>query len=305
MKKLLLFLSIALPLVVNSQELGNGVTDVDGNKYTTVKIGIQEWTQQNLNVSHYRNGDPITEASSANELYYMTTGGWIYYNKETSNGVIYGKLYNWNAVNDPRGLAPEGYHIPTEVEINNLFTFLGGANVAGGKLKEEGTSHWLIPNNGATNESGFTALPGGACTDIFSYLGKSGHWWTSTEFDNTNSVAYGLQNDLSYSYSGNDIKGIGRSIRCISNTAVLANNNFNKQLIKLYPNPSKSQLYIILPSEFNYADYKINNIEGKLLKTGNLNDVNSSINVSELQSGIYFICISKDNYFQTLKFIKK
>ena len=127
-----------------------------------VQIGTQIWMTKNLNVSRYRNGDPIPHVTIRSQWQYLTTGAWCNLHGNQAIGSIFGKLYNGNAVNDPRGLAPVGYHIPSRGEWEVLINFLGGASVAGGKMKA--TTLWNYPNVGATNSSGFTALPAGILT---------------------------------------------------------------------------------------------------------------------------------------------
>ncbi len=163
MKKALLFLVI-FSICISCKK--DNSTDPDNNNYGTVTIGTQVWMTRNLDVDHYRNGDPIPEVKSASLWKSLTTGAWCYFKNDKDSGVTYGKLYNWYAVNDPRGLAPVGWHIPSDAEWSTLSAYLGGDSIAGGKLKESGTSHWNIPNTGATNVSGFSALPGGW---LFSY----------------------------------------------------------------------------------------------------------------------------------------
>jgi uncharacterized protein (TIGR02145 family) len=154
------------------------------NEFETVKIGKQEWTIKNLNVSKYRNGDIIPEVKDPIEWASLTIGAWCYYNNDPKNGSIYGKLYNGFAVNDPRGLAPEGYHIPTEAEWEELIDFLGGGIIAAGKLKST-KNLWSSPNRNATNQSRFTALPGGHRTEdcdnlnsFFENIKLIGYWAT-------------------------------------------------------------------------------------------------------------------------------
>jgi uncharacterized protein (TIGR02145 family) len=195
----------------------NVVFDIDGNGYETVIICSQIWTASNLNVSKYRNGDVIPQVTDPNAWGLLTTGAWCYYNDETVNEAVYGKLYNWYAVNDPRGLAPEGYHIPTDAEWTTLTTCLGGNTVAGGAMKETGTTHWQSPNTGAANSSGFTGLPGGYHDRFGSFynVGGVGYWWSSTEFDTT----YAWYWYLSYDYGGVTRTGAnkpdGFSVRCL------------------------------------------------------------------------------------------
>ncbi len=139
------------------------ITDGDGNIYTTVTIGTQVWLNENLKTTRYRNGDIIGTTSPAtldirgeSEPKYQ----WVY-NGDEDNAATYGRLYTWYVITDSRGLCPAGWHIPSNTEWGILDSFLGGGNLSGGKLKEAGTSHWLSPNIGADNSTGFTALPGG------------------------------------------------------------------------------------------------------------------------------------------------
>lgn len=174
-------LILVFSLVVNKSF--SQVTDYDGNTYKTVVIGKQEWTAENLNVSHYRNGDVIPQVTNKEEWSKLTTGAWCYYSNNSENGKTYGKLYNWYAVNDKRGLAPEGWHIPSDAEWTELTDYLGGEEVAGGKLKA--TSLWKSPNKGGTNSSGFAAFPGGLRHDYgrFSYVGSNGYFWSTSVYD--------------------------------------------------------------------------------------------------------------------------
>ncbi len=187
-----------------------------------VQICNQVWMGCNLDVDTYRNGDPIPEVTDATAWSKLTTGAWCYNNNDPANGAIYGKLYNWYAVNDPRGLAPDGWHIPSDAEWTELTNCLGGVAVAGGKLKSTGTKEggdglWLSPNTGATNSSGFSALPGGYryYNGGFNNLRYNGIWWSATENDET--YAWGRILDyINASISRYDIdKVLGFSVRCV------------------------------------------------------------------------------------------
>ncbi len=147
--------------MLSAQAPGNGVTDIDGNYYPSVIIGTQEWLAANLKVTHYNNGESITHKTDSLNWDDGTDGAWCYYNNDILNNTEYGKLYNWFAVNDSRGLCPGGWKIPSDSAWDILVNFLGGSWAAGGKIKEAGSSHWNAPNDGATNMSGLTALPGG------------------------------------------------------------------------------------------------------------------------------------------------
>ncbi len=152
------------------------VTDVDGNVYNTVNIGSQVWMVENLRTTRYRNGDPILVA--ADNWSSQKTGALCYYNNIPQDVATYGCIYNWWAVTDQRKVAPEGWEVATDADWQTLIDYLGGENVAGGKLKEVGTAHWSGPNKAATNESGFTALPAGGRYDNgkFAMKGLFGLW---------------------------------------------------------------------------------------------------------------------------------
>ena len=153
--------------------------DIDGNAYKTVKIGNQVWMAENLKVTHYRNGDPIISSLLGSEWKSQTEGAYNYLS-DTTYFADYGLFYNGYAVMDPRNIAPEGWHIPSLAEWTTLVDYLGGETDCYLKLKETGTTHWLT-NEGATNESGFTALPGGYIFEdgYGSEMGESGTWWTT------------------------------------------------------------------------------------------------------------------------------
>jgi uncharacterized protein (TIGR02145 family) len=195
-----------------------GVTDVDGNSYQTVQIGTQCWTQSNLTVSKYRNGDNIpniTDNTQWSQTNTSNTGAWCNYNNDANNGTTYGKLYNWYAVTDSRVLCPTGWHVPTDAEWSNLENHLGGSTVAGGAMKS--TTGWTAPNTGATNSSGFTGLPGGYRGDggDFFYLGTSSDWWSSS----VSSYGTPFYMLLYYNAAGifwySTAPKVGFSIRCV------------------------------------------------------------------------------------------
>ena len=136
------------------------ITDIDGNVYDTVVIGSQEWTVQNLKTTKLNDGTAIPEVTDNSAWAALTTPGRCAYNNDPANRTIYGELYNWYAVGIGN-LAPAGWRVPTDADWTTLTTYLGGLTVAGGKLKESGTTHWHSPNTSGTNEVGFSALPGG------------------------------------------------------------------------------------------------------------------------------------------------
>lgn len=190
-----------------------------GYAQDAVTIGTQTWMKKNLDVSKYRNGDVIPEVTDPSAWANLTTGAWCYYENKTKNGTNYGKLYNWYAVNDPRGLAPKGWHIPNEEEWTLLTNQLGGEDSAGGKMKETGSTHWKSPNTAATNSSGWEGLPGGYRNDKgpFYDLGGSGKWWSSTEGGYYSYYAWVRQLSFPYGFIGRYAfkKRFGFSVRCI------------------------------------------------------------------------------------------
>ena len=195
----------------------NTVTDYDGNVYNIITIGTQVWMVENLKVTHYRNGDPIPNISDSADWANLITGAFCNYDNSFSNSTTYGKLYNWYAVVDSRNLAPTGWHIPTDTELTTLTTFLGGETVAGGKLKETGTSHWQTPNTGATNVCGFTALPGGcrSFNGLFGAIGSYGYWWSSTVSSTMYAWGRSMVYDYSFVSSSSYSKNSGVSVRCV------------------------------------------------------------------------------------------
>jgi len=184
----------------------------------TAIIGTQTWTTKNLDVATYRNGDAIPQVQDGIAWSNLTTGAWCYYENNTAIGTTYGKLYNWYAVNDPRGLAPTGYHIPQDAEWTTLTYYLGGETGAGKKMKS--TAGWDNNGNG-NNTSGFTGLPGGyrhSSGDFSPYpfsVGAIGYWWSSSEMYTINAWARILFNN-SGDVSRNEYdKQSGYSVRCL------------------------------------------------------------------------------------------
>jgi uncharacterized protein (TIGR02145 family) len=198
------------------------VTDIDGNTYNTVQIGTQCWTQSNLKVSKFRNGDSIPTGLSNVDWQNTTSGAYAVYNNDPVNDGLYGKLYNHYAVTDSRGLCPTGWHVPSDGEWTILENHLGGAGVAGGALKSTALlpapGGWNPPNAGATNSSGFTAPPGGLRLSNGDFVGLTylGFWWSSTVSSAFNS----WYRDLAFHSSSigrninHSLRTHGLSLRC-------------------------------------------------------------------------------------------
>jgi uncharacterized protein (TIGR02145 family) len=237
--------AVPLTLTGGTQSMGNvpvcngggggtgTVTDNNGNTYATIQIGTQEWMQENLRTTKYRNGDVITTGLNNTQWQNTTAGAWAYYNDSAQYNNPYGKLYNWYAVADSRGLCPTGWHVPTDSEWNVLVKYLdpqadtsqfsnGQSPFAGGLMKsvgdlQSGTGLWQAPNTGATNSSGFSGLPGGYRYDDGGYfsIGSSGIWWSASEYSPTYAwYRYLYYNGGNVYRYGND-KQDGFSVRCL------------------------------------------------------------------------------------------
>ncbi len=197
---------------------GFTVTDFDGNIYHTVQIGTQIWMAENLRVTHYRNGCEIAEVENDSVWSVLRTGALCWYdNDSAAYKQIYGALYNFYAVNDDRGLCPEGWHVATEAEWLELESFLGGRSVAGGKLKDTTAGLWNGSNPGATDESGFCGVPAGGRGRVGG-SGEGGNyatWWSSTAYDSLFAWHFGLSGGNASIRSNPGHNNSGFSVRCV------------------------------------------------------------------------------------------
>jgi uncharacterized protein (TIGR02145 family) len=190
-----------------------------------VTIGTQVWLVENLKTTKFNDGNQITNGTDNTAWSSLTTAVYCWYNNDISSKTPYGALYNYNAVASGK-LCPDGWHVPSNTDINTLISFLGGEGVAGGKLKESGTAHWQAPNSGATNDYGFTALPGGKRESVvvggtgggFGSIGQIGWYWAIDKSDPGTVWRYlfNLSTSLTLSPSTNDeAKTMGCAVRCI------------------------------------------------------------------------------------------
>jgi len=227
---------------------------------------------ENLNVSTYRNGDTIPQVQDPKTWSSLTTGAWCYYGGKAETGAKYGKLYNWYAINDPRGLAPEGWHIPSDAEWTTLTASLGGKIESSGKIKS--VRGWSQGGNGS-NESGFNALPGGtrSINEAFSFVGDYGYWWTSSSFDGYSAWNRFLAYNNNYIGRSTGWKQFGNSVRCIKDeneTGVLT----STQKIDSSANPG-------------FANEKTAPAENKIpsMKIGEQVWMTQNLDVSKFQNG--------------------
>ena len=195
------------------------VQDQSGNFYNTVAIGTQVWFRENLRTKKYRSGAliPVKTNTDTSTL----VGQMYYYNNDSlTNYSIYGALYNWQATQNSDSLCPVGWHVPTDAEWTTLTTYLGGESVAGGKMKVTGTTYWNSSNTGATNETGFSALPGGYRDNAggFSDINVNGVFWSATEYNDTNAwFRYISFNSGNMTRANFFNKSVGVSVRCLKN----------------------------------------------------------------------------------------
>lgn len=198
------------------------VTDSDGNVYSVVTLGTQIWLGENLKTTKLNDGTDIQNISAGMDWAYASSAAYCWYDNNASEyKSTYGAIYNWLAVNTGK-LCPAGWHVPTSEEFETMVTYLGGDMVAGGKLKEAGTVHWKTPNLGATNSSGFTALPAGgryntySAAGVFTDLNYYTYMWSATSsMSNANAYSYDMAYNMNIVNKGEYSKTDGESVRCI------------------------------------------------------------------------------------------
>jgi uncharacterized protein (TIGR02145 family) len=301
MKIILLIAGLAFLTFKNQAQT---VTDIDGNIYNSVTIGTQAWMKENLKVTHYRDGTLIPNVTSATLWISLSTGARCYYNNDSVvNAPVYGALYNLFAVDDSRNICPIGWHVPSDGEWNIMEKYLDntvdttatgyvGTDI-GGKLKETGTTHWTSPNTGATNNSGFGALPGGTRSNdgAYYYVGDYGYGWSAMAYDATNAWYRYLCYDNSQ--VGRDYNSMvnGFSIRCVRDIATQINEIKNKFEIEIYPNPATDRVFINI-TERQDIKMQVYNIFGECALQLEMNNGTNDIDVSSLSKGIYVIQIT-------------
>jgi len=212
-------LLLLITVMTSVSELRAAEKNIAGHTISSVSIDGQVWMQENLDVSSYRNGDKIRYAATNQDWLDAAAkgeGAWSYYKNDAASNGKYGRLYNWYAVHDPRGLAPSGWHIPTSQELNKLATALGGIPVGGGKLKSTGSSLEISSNFAADNSNRFSALPGGmrGTGGDFIFMGDNAFFWSSSE--STSLISwYSVVGHLPIVVQGTEHNADGMSVRCI------------------------------------------------------------------------------------------
>lgn len=279
------------------------VTDIDGNVYNTVTIDNQIWMKENLKTTRYNDGTAIPFVNSASIVH--TPAYFWYNNDEAAYKAIYGALYNGGAVVSYRyKLCPVGWHVPSDEEWTKLSSYLRGDSIAGKKLKEVGTVHWAIPND-ATNESGFTALPGGhrTYTGDFSDVGKKAYFWSSS--GGSRAFIRELHNDASemFRITSADWES-GFCVRCLADTLASSVTDIkDSEEISIFPNPANSVVYIKNIKSLNLL-VSVLDLQGKELLSKQI-DSDSSIDISNLNKGIYIFKCINEKMVLTHKIIKE
>jgi uncharacterized protein (TIGR02145 family) len=267
------------------------VSDVDSNTYNIVTIGTQIWMKENLKTTKYNDGTAIPNIKGATEWYNTNSGYSWYDNDAATYKNTYGALYNWYTVH-PGKLCPTGWHVPDTAEWTTLINYLEGEAVAGGKLKESGTTHWENPNT-ADNSSYFTALPGGwhdHADPLFRGIGINGKWWSSMESSDLSAYYINLySNDIGI-YLGSDfVKTDALSIRCLKDSNSSSINNLDNHMdFFFYPNPANDRLYLknIKSSD---AQIMIFDLHGKQVISRQISS--NPIDISSLSKGVYTVKI--------------
>ncbi len=309
MKKIfLLFAGLAFLTFENQAQT---VIDYDGNVYDTVAIGAQTWLKQNLKVTHYNNGIPIPNVTDSITWANLTTGARCYFNNDSSAyDSVYGALYNWYVINNTNPICPAGWHVSTNDEWQATEAYLGGWDIAGGKMKEAGTLHWKSPNTGATNSSGFTGLPGGIRDPInmdFRYISENGMWWTASAY-NASMVWTTYMWYLNAGVDHNPApKKYGLSIRCVKDIETGIGDMNSIEKVKIYPNPASSSITIELPhtTAIKNTFLTIFNLNGQQLIEREITEPKIEIDISGLQRGVYFVRMYNDRTVTVNKIFKQ
>ena len=293
----------------------NVVVDVDGNEYSTVTIGSQIWLGQNLKTTKYNDGTQIPLVTDNKTWVSFTSPAYCWYKNDIGNKNPYGALYNWYSVNTGK-LCPTGWHVPTKDEWSILINYVGGETVAGDKLKEKGNIHWYLNDSeeldaitNATDEFGFTALPGGERETFnngsFFMLGAFGSWWSLSEI-NSNSI---WSVEMSYWHSRAKLldyynKKYGLSVRCLCDLTVSNEIVSEVNTIKVYPNPTTGIITIEGLPENEKAEIALYNMNSKLVKVHTSYSSLTKMDISDVVSGVYLL-VFNNHFEQAIRIIKK
>lgn len=292
--------SVALVCILGGHAQGQectSVTDVDGNTYPVVQIGTQCWMAENLRTGHYRDGTEIPNVTDDAAWAGSTTGAWCNYNNSLSDS-IWGRLYNGDAIVDTNGLCPSGWHVPTDAEWTILVNHLGGADLAGGKLKAtgslgEGTGLWGTPNTGATNETGFSAIPGGSRYwgfGDFEGQHSKGIWWSSTAVFGWELWYRQLRSDSEGVQRFNDPRAAGYSVRCLLGEGPVGMIEPDPIRFTVAPNPTSGPVTIRFMPNNRPVLIGLLDATGRLVETRPVIAATSiRIDMSRYEKGLYTV----------------
>jgi uncharacterized protein (TIGR02145 family) len=307
------YIFLAFLLIIPTNNSSAELIDAEGNIYKTVVIGDQEWMAENLRTGLLNDGTQIPYITDDSKWITLNTPAACWYNNDSlSFHSNYGRIYNGYSALDPK-ICPTHWRVPTVSDWNDMIRSIGGLEVAGGKLKHEGTEYWNEPNTGATNSSGFTALPSGWRSNLdgsFAWLGQRAGWFVINQFNDVEFrwVSWSLES----SGSGSIALNAGLCIRCLRDVAsTIGDDNLDRAEIRIYPNPASEYIEIKFerwtPSaRWSPSEIKIYNAIGELVISVvlHLGDVGylKRIDVSHLPIGLYFIQIG--NYSQKFMVVK-
>ncbi len=276
------------------------ITDIDGNTYPVVQIGGLCWTADNLRTAHYANGDSIPTGLSDSDWEFTTSGACTVYDADPANEVIYGKLYSWFAATDPRGLCPQGWRVPGDADWKDLELALGmdateldnigyrgtAANV-GGQLKS--VTGWVAPNTGATNSSGFSALPGGYAgyDQTFEFLNTWGNFWSASDNGAGSGFGRTLASGEAGISRGQYIQQVGYSCRCAFGQPSGVEEQGAAPAPVVYPNPAAEQLYVVMQG--SGVTYSLHNALGQVVISGRFNTGRNTVDLQGLPPGAYLL----------------
>jgi uncharacterized protein (TIGR02145 family) len=272
MKRNIFFLSLLFAFVLQNQ--AQTLTDIDGNIYQTITFDNQVWMAENLKVTHYRNGDTIPHITDNTQWSNLSSGGYCNYANDTNKTT----LYNWFAVTDIRNIAPAGWHVPSDAEWSTLTTYLGGENVAGGKLESNG-----FVATGSRNANGGYEYP------------NYGDWWASTASGTTNGCHRGHPNGVTPIYNITFNKKYGFAVRCVQDNGTFMETQANKGGLIIYPNPTNGKFDVLLDAPVNTILVEIINLDGQRVFSGTFHKTTTStIDMTDNQRGIYFVNVTTE-----------
>ncbi len=296
MKKQLGVLGLALMFVGFNTNAQVTMKDGDGKVYGTILTGSTYWIDQNLSTSKYANGDAIANVDDNTAWSLLTTGAWSFYDKSSGNGSTYGKLYNWYAVDDSRGVCPTGWRVPTNTDWNNLGKTLGGDSLAGGKLKQTGTTFWSAPNTAATNQIGFNAMPSGYRGNGGAYGSLTGnaYFWVRESYNGTDAVGRNILYNSKALVTEHNNKLNGFAIRCVKDyTAGLNDQSLNAWNISINSLNATLTLNLIPELTEKVVIFDLNG--AKVLELNTEKNTSLVVSTEAFHQGIYLVQLLSKN----------